>query len=455
MDKDIVAKELANFMIRTNFKDIPENVIEKAKICLLDFVFVTIGGQLSDLPAVKIITEYAKEINGIREATIIGDGSLISCEYASMVNSIASEILELSDGDPKIIGHPGQAVIPSALAIGEKERINGSELVTAIVIGYDVMVRIGYAVMPSAFDRGLSASGCLGNFGAVSAASKILNLNEEEIISGFGLASFASGFRESWTGAGTMDKDLMVGEATRRGTLAAILAKKGFSGAANILEGKRGFCYTIANNVDFRETVKELGKAYKIMEQYLKAYPSCRHTHATIDTVLELSRKHNLKSENIKNIKIYLNQHAADIAVNAPTSYVGIRFSQQFAAAIALLEKRATLQEFTEEKAKDPKVRELMEKVEIIVDPILDKAWPEKWTCRVEITMTNGQVLSHHVDYPKGDVRNPMSEEDLREKFESLLMGRLSDRKFNEIVGKIKGIEKIKDIKELMMLLSV
>jgi 2-methylcitrate dehydratase PrpD len=455
MGNSTVAKRLAVFINETSYENIPEDAIEKAKLCLFDLIFVAIGGQLSNLPAVKIITQYAKEISGAKEAIILGDGSHIPCEYAAMVNSVASEILELSDGDPTIIGHAGQAVIPSALAIAEKENVSGSELLAAIVVGYDVMVRIGYAVMPSAFDRGLSSSGCLGSFGAVAAASKILQLNKEEIINALGLAAFASGFRESWTGTGTMDKDLMVGEATRRGLLAAMLAKKGFSGASTILEGKRGFCHSLADDVDFNATLKGLGEEYKILNQYLKAYPSCRHTHATIDAVLELANTHSLRAKDIRSVKIYLNEHAAAIAIEAPDSYVGVRFSQQFAASVALLKRKATIHEFTEEMAKDQELRGLMGKVEIGVDPILDKMWPEKWASRVEVTLANGETLSNQVDYPKGDVRNPINEKELQQKLMSLMLGRVSKNTYSEVAKKVNEIEGIRNIRELTALLSV
>jgi 2-methylcitrate dehydratase PrpD len=450
-----VTQILARFVNETTFDKLPAEVVERAKLCLLDFVFVTLGGHLSGLPAVRIITEYAKEIGGARESRILGEGSLVPCEYATMVNSIASEILELSDGDPRIIGHAGQAVIPAAIAIAEKKRASGKELLAAIVVGYDVMVRIGYAVIPSAFDRGLSASGCLSSFGAAAAASKILDLSEYEVGSALGVSAFASGFRESWTGTGTMDKDFMVGDAARRGLVAAVLAKKGLSGATNILEGPRGFCRTFADNVDFSETLQGLGKVFTIMNQYLKPYPSCRHTHATIDAVRAILKKRPLDAKDLESVTIYLNDHAAAIAMVTPTTYVGVRFSQQFAAAVTFLTGQATLLQFTEEMAVDPRIKGLLEKITIKVDPILDKSWPEKWSSRVEARLKNGESVVHQIDYPKGDVNNPMDEGELREKYVSLLAGYAPGSKVNTIMEHTRRIEDTKDVNELTTVLSL
>lgn len=450
-----VTQILSRFVKETDYDALPTQVIEKAKVCLLDFLFVALGGHLSGLSAVQIITDYAKEIGGAREASILGDGSLVPCEYATMVNSIASEILELSDGDPRIIGHAGQAVIPAALAIAEKERASGKELLTAIVVGYDVMVRIGYAVMPSAFDRGLSASGCLSSFGAASAASKILDLTEQETQNALGLAAFASGFRESWTGTGTMDKDFMVGDAARRGLVAALLAKRGLSGAANILEGPRGFSHTFSDKVDFSATLQDLGNVFTILNQYLKPYPSCRHTHATIDAVRAILRKRPLDVDELDTVTIYLNEHAAAIAVAVPTTYVGVRFSQQFSAAVTFLTGQATLHQFTEEMARAPQIGRLLEKVTIKVDPLLDSAWPEKWSSRVEARLKSGESVVHQIDYPKGDVKNPMDEDELREKYLSLLMGHATDSMVDRIMEKVKHIEDLKSVKELISILSL
>jgi 2-methylcitrate dehydratase PrpD len=454
MTEPDVTRILARFIKNTTFESLPPEVVARAKLCLLDCLFVTLGGYRSGLPAVRILTDYVRETGGAHEARILGDGSLVPCEYATMVNSVASEILELSDGDPKIIGHAGQAVIPAAIAAAEKEKATGKQLLAAIVVGYDVMVRVGYAVIPSAFDRGLSASGCLSSFGAAAAAGKILNLSEQQVGSALGLAAFGSGFRESWTGTGTMDKDFMVGDAARRGLVAAVLAKKGLSGAPNILEGPRGFCRTVADNVDFSETLRGLGQVFTIMNQYLKPYPSCRHTHATIDAVRAILKKQPIEAGDLERVTIYLNEHAAAIAMAAPTTYVGIRFSQQFAAAVTFLTGQATLEQFTEEMAVNPEVRRLLEIIGIKVDPVLDKSWPEKWASRVEAKLKNGKSVVHQIDYPKGEVTNPMDEEEMREKYISLLGGPGSSAKVNRIMEQTSRIEELIDVNEFTLALS-
>jgi 2-methylcitrate dehydratase PrpD len=246
-----------------------------------------------------------------------------------------------------------------------------------------------------------------------------------------------------------MDKDFMVGDAARRGLVAAVLAKKGLSGAPNILEGPRGFCRTFADRVDFSATLQGLGREFTILNQYLKPYPSCRHTHATIDAVRAILRKQPLDIRNLDRVTIYLNDHAAAIAMAAPTTYVGVRFSQQFAAAVTFLTGRATLLQFTEEMAVNPEVRKLLAIIEIKVDPVLDKSWPEKWSSRVEATLKNGDSIVHQIDYPKGEVNNPMDEDELREKYVSLLGGEGSSAKVSRIMEQTNRIEDLKDVNEL------
>ena len=250
-----------------------------------------------------------------------------------------------------------------------------------------------------------------------------------------------------------MDKDFMVGDAARRGIAAALLAKRGLSGASNILEGPRGFCHTLADKVDLSATLRDLGQKFTIMNQYLKPYPSCRHTHATIDAVRAVLKKRSIDVEDLESLTIYLNEHAAAIAMSAPTSYVGVRFSQQFAAAVTLLTGQATLNQFTEEMARNPSIEGLIRKTAIKVDPVLDGAWPENWSSRVEIRLNNGESILQQIDKPKGDIDNPMNEDELLEKYRSLLMEGVSESWINRVMEKVQTIDDMQDINELTSIL--
>ncbi len=336
----MLTRRIANYISNIEFSKLPTEVIEKTKVLLLDFLGVTMAGSTSNLPQVNILTGAIIEMGGLPEASIIGTNFKAPCVNAALVNSLACSVLELSDGDNAIIAHPGQVVIPASLSIAEKLGKGGKNVIESIVSGYEVMSKIGRLIIPSAMhERGFAPSGILGSFGSASAGSKILQLSEDKICDAIGLAATVTGFREPWVVSGTMDKDIMICEATRRGLWASILASLGISGSETILEGREGFLRAMVGKVDQEMVSKELEDHYSILDIYIKKYPSCRHTHSTIDATLELGKNSEIALESIKKIKVRLDPLAAKIAISNPDSNVGVKFSQQFAVAVALAEK--------------------------------------------------------------------------------------------------------------------
>jgi len=327
----------------------------------------------------------------------------------------------------------------------------GKDVIEAIVSGYEVMSEIGVIIMPLAMhERGFAPSGVLGSFGAAAAGSKILQLTEDKICDAMGLAAAVTGFREPWVVTGTMDKDIMICEAVRRGLWASILAGKGTSGARTILEGREGFLRAMLGKVDQEMASKELGDRYTILDTYLKKYPSCRHTHSTIDASLDLLRNPEIVLESIKKIEVRLDPLAAKIAVSNLDSDVAVRFSQQFAVAAALAKKRAKLEDFTAQVAKEKIIRDLVSKVEIIKVDEMMKDWPEKWASDVEIQLLNGNRFRKYVAYPKGDKNNPMSRAEVIEKFRDLSSFKLEQETIEEVVEMVFKLETLRSIEALM-----
>jgi 2-methylcitrate dehydratase PrpD len=448
-----MTKQLAELIHSIKIERIPPAVLHKAKLCILDYIADTIAGIGSKLPSVEIILKHVVSKGAIGEATIIGTRHKVPQTEAALVNSIAGEVLELGDGENRIIGHPGQSVIPAVLAAAERRNSSGSEILAAVVAGYEAMIFVGDATMPMAYDRGFSASASLGNFGAAAGVAKILDLGVEKIGDALALAASASGFLRSWNLTGTMDKDLMVGEATRRGVLAALLAHAGYSGTSEILEGDLGFCQAMAG--EYRTVKLHEPHQYRIMDVYFKPYPSCRVTHSTIDAALQLKKTHTIVPEHIQRVVIFTDSHGAQVAIPDPTSFVSVRFSNQYAAAVALLEGRIFLEQFTEDYAKRPEVKSLVAKSEVKIDPEMEGNWPDKYASRIEITTTDRQHFTAQVDYPKGDTRNPMTTEDVLIKAKDLLGVLFRESETEKIINVIMEIESLGEPEELISLLRV
>ncbi len=429
----------------------PGDVLDKVKLCLLDYVAAAAAGVGSRLPSVEIITHHVVAQGGRPEATIIAEGRKVPAAAAALVNSIAGEVLELGDGENRIIGHPGQSVVPAVLAAAEINGADGRSLLTAILAGYEAMLFVGDAVMPEAYDFGFSASACLGNFGAAAGAARVFDLSFEKIRHALALAASASGYLRSWNLTGTMDKDLMVGEATRRGLLAAQLARAGYTGTSQILEGDLGFCQAMSGQCRKVERIKD---EYRIRDVYFKPYPSCRVTHATIDAMLRLVKDHPLAPDLIENIIIHTDAHGAQVAIPDPESFVAVRFSNQFAAVATLLDGKVSLAQYSEEYARRPVVKDLLSRTEVRIDPEMADNWPDKYSARVEVRIRDGASYSAQVDHPKGDRRNPLSAEEVTAKAEELLSLVYPRDRVAAVIAAAMAAEKLERVDQLMGLLG-
>jgi 2-methylcitrate dehydratase PrpD len=447
----MLTRRIANSISEIGFSKLPGEVIEKVKELLLDFLGVTIAGSASDSPQKAIVNKEILEMGGSQESRIIGTHFKVPCVNAALVNTLSCSILELSDGDNATLTHAGQVVMPAALSIAEKMGRGGKNVIEAIVSGYEVMSEIGVIIMPLAMnERGFAPSGVLGSFGAAAAGSKILQLTEDKICDAMGLAATVTGFREPWVVTGTMDKDIMICEATRRGLWASILAGKGISGSHTILEGREGFLRAMLGKVDQEMISKDWGDHYSILDTYLKKYPSCRHTHSTIDASLDLARNPDIVLESIKKIQVRLDPLAAKIAISNLDSDVAVKFSQQFAVAVALAKKRAKIEDFTAQVAKEKIIKDLVSKVEIIKADEMMKDWPEKWASDVEIQLINGNRFRKYVAYPKGDKNNPMGRDEIIEKFRELSSFKLRQETIEEVVEMVFKLEAQRSIEALM-----
>ncbi|UCH01648.1 MAG: MmgE/PrpD family protein [Candidatus Bathyarchaeota archaeon] len=263
MVKTSLTRRLANFAYNFSYNSVSDFVIKQVKRCLLDYLGVTLAGY--ETPLGKTIVNYVKNIGGCREATLIGDGCQVPCSNAAFANATLGHILELDDGHRYARGHPGVTSIPAVLSIAEKEDSHGKDVVTAIILGYEIFARIAKAINPSHLLRGFHTTGTCGTFGAAIAAGKVLDLNEKELTNALGIAGTqASGLMEVFWGESRI-KPLQAGKAAQSGVLAAILAKEGITAPDTILEGEKGFIRATSDSYNLEQIVKGLNQDFEIM----------------------------------------------------------------------------------------------------------------------------------------------------------------------------------------------
>ncbi|WP_156289631.1 MmgE/PrpD family protein [Oceanobacillus salinisoli] len=441
-----LSKELANYIIDTNYEDLPEEVVEFTKLCILDYFGSAIAG--SNKAPIQMVHDFVVEMGGAPQATLVTGGKT-SVAQAALVNGAASHIVELDDIHKASIIHAATVVVPAALAVAEWKKLSGKDLITAVVIGYEVCYRIGEAVTPSHYYYWHNTATC-GTFGATAAVAKLLNLNEEQIVHALGSAGTQAAGLWEFIEDGAMSKQLHPGKAAMNGVISGLLAQKGFTGASKILEGDRGFFRAMSESFDEGTVTKDLGNKFKILENGFKIHASCRHTHHAMDLMIELKNEKGITENDIESIRVKTYQVALNITDNDnPRTEYASKFSLQYCTALAIVKGEGRLDAFNEETLWDSTIRDMMKKVQVVVDPEIDSNYPEKWGVKIEVTLTTGETITKQTDYPKGDPENPVTGIDLRDKFLKLTNGLPSDvSKF--MINEILILENVNEVETVM-----
>ena len=441
-----LSKKLAAYSTALTYDELPMEVVEFTKLCILDYFGSAIAG--SGKAPVRMIAELAEEMGGKDQARLFTGGKS-SVLNAAMVNGAASHIVELDDIHKGSIIHAATVVIPAALAIAEWKKLTGEELITAVVAGYEVCFRIGEAVSPSHYYYWHNTATC-GTFGSSIAAAKLLGLNEEQTIAALGNAGTQAAGLWEFIEDGAMSKQLHTAKASMNGVLAALLAQKGFSGPSKILEGDRGFFKAMSEEYDETRITEGLGQQFKIMENSFKIHASCRHTHHAVDMLIDIYKERQPSLEEIESVKVESYQVALNITDDAdPQTEYAAKFSLQFCSALALLNGSASLADFNEQSLWDEEVRALMKKVDVITESGIDASYPEKWGAAVEVVFKSGDSVKMVTEYPKGDPENAVTAQELLDKFIGMA-GAFPAEKREQLANQILNLEKIQHVGELM-----
>ncbi|UCG06944.1 MAG: MmgE/PrpD family protein [Desulfobacterales bacterium] len=449
-----VTEKLADFIARLEYSDLTAAVIDAAKEAVLDFIAVAIAGfRKARLP--KMLMDCTLPMNGETESTILGMNQKISALHAALINGTSGHSLDLDDGHRQALGHPGVCVVPAALALAESSGSSGPQLLTAIVAGYEIFIRIARSMNPSLFSRGFHTTGVCGTMAAAAAAAKVLALNPEKISDTLGIGAIQSAGLLVVVHSGQMMKPLNAGKAAYNGVLSAMLAHQGADGSQNVVEEKDGFGQAFAGDWDPALMLDNLGNQFSTTECYRKLYPSCRHSHAAIDAALFLNKKEKIVVENIQ--KIIVTTYPAALKLtqkeNMPADEPAARFNLAFAVSLALVKGRAGLAEFSMESTTDPRIQQLFEKVHFISDPSFESKTDSFRGAELEIIFSNNTAVKHKVLLPKGEPENPATPDDLEEKFKSCIGDFWTAPKTKAVMGAIRDLEHSDDIRILTKLI--
>lgn len=440
-----ITKELAQYVANASYADLPQDAKDTAKRCLLDWFGVTIGAVPQEI--FPILDQYAAETGGEQQATVVGSGRKTSAMMAALVNGTLSHALDLDDLHEASISHPTVTVAPAVLAVGENRRVSGKDLINAFVLGMEAEIRIGLAAGRPHYDKGWHATSTTGRFGAVVGAAKLLGLNVDQLVFALGIAGTQSGgVRQVF---GSMCKPFHAGKASADGVLAASLAGLGFTSSKAIVEGKFGFLDIFSPDPKPEKVLEGIGQKYVINETGFKRHASCGGTHSTIDGMLDIRSREKIAAEDVEEIELELSTLCLDAAGQVdPKTGLACKFSVTHCAALAFLEGRAGEDQFTDEKANDPQIVSLRNKVKAKANPGFS-LWLEG---KVTVVTKDGRRVESHVRIPKGLPGNMFTIEEMEEKFRSLTVQVLRRQQVEELLAKLRNLEEVADVSELMRL---
>jgi 2-methylcitrate dehydratase PrpD len=451
-------KELAGFCAGLSFKSIPEEVILKAKLCLLDYV-ANIYGSL-ELGAVKAVVEYVRSLGGPEVSTALGCGFKTGLQGAAFINGTTAEAIEAQDGLRFGGNHPVSAVIPAALAVAEAEGAAGGKLIEAIIAGYEVANRVSAAMHPHHTLSGFLPTGTCGTFGAAAAVSKIYGYDAAQTVNALGNAGYLLplSMAEQLMGGHTI-KIVQGGQAASAGIMAAGLAGKGLTGCPVVLEGSElngGFTQITTNTEpNLTKLTDQLGRYYSISDIYFKPYTACRHTHGAAQAALALVKEHKFGPADIEQVTVHTYAVAA-MAVGkglpAGGSFVSAQFSIPYVVAACICDGELGPGQLTEGRMKDQDLLELAGRVSVVPDNDLNDLYPGKTASRIIVCLKNGEALERLVEIPKGDPRDPMTETDLAVKLRRFA-GARERKRIDRVIELIMDVENAGSIRELVSLI--
>jgi 2-methylcitrate dehydratase PrpD len=451
-------RSVTQWILNVGYHDFPENVKQSAKRCILDTIGVALAGSRAEVS--NILMEYVLHESSVGNSLIWGTSVRTSPGSAALVNGAMAHALDFDETNYSSIAHPSAVLVPAALAVAEVLNTHGKDLLTSFIIGYEVMCKLGAAVNPKAYEKGWWTTSTLGTIGAAAAVARLWGLNQEQTEWALGLAiGQASGVRAN---NGTLAKPFQAGRAAQSGLLSAQLARKGLTASSIAFEKPAGY-FDVCVDGDYKDVAELLGHPFDLVHPgvVFKQYPSCSASHAAVDALLRMISEHALSLKDIASITCEVTPLVnTSLVYDSPATPDEARFSMPFCIAAALKEKQLLPSYFAQDYLRDPVIRELMKKVTMKVASDFSVGrrgfsleGPE--AARVIIERKDKQILSKTVQHARGGTQDPLSWDDLVNKFRQCTVSILPGSVIDQIIKTVLKIESLTNISEWMKLLQL
>ena len=449
-----VTATMSEWAAGLEYAQLSSEAVYQAKRFLLDSIGCALGGYQQ--PDVGIALEVLDEIAGPGKATLIGSGKQMDPVSASLANALMIRCMDYNDiywkQDPC---HPSD-IFPAAIAACERTGSGGRELIVGLVLGHEFEMRLCEAAFPGVRERGWHHA-TLTALVSPTVAGRMLRLSPEQIQHAIGISASARVTLGAVTaGKLTMMKNAVDPLATQSGMLAALLAEKGYTGPEHVIDGKEGLVPCLGPEWKLQVLTDGLGESWRITQCGMKAFPTEALTHTPISAVLELVRDHTLLPHEIAKVHIRTTARGADILSDPskydPRSKETADHSLPYVIAAAIADRQVTPSQFTPAKIMDPLIREQLNKIVVTADPDIEKVFPALQRVIVRIHTVDGREFMQQLDYPRGDPRNPLTDQEVEEKFEALAEPVMSASRRRRAMDAIWELEKQTSVTELMKL---
>lgn len=445
---------LAEYVARFDLNQAPADVVSAAKLCILDTLGAAIGACNSPEIAALRMEMQSWEKNATGLSTVWGTPFKTGILNAVLINGCMSHALELDDNHSHSKSHPGGVIVSACWPVAEALGCSGKEFLSSIIVGYDVMGRIGSAVdIVSVRKRGFHNTGIFGPFGAAAGASRLMGLSQKQIVSAFGIAGTQSAGLWGFLSDGAGCKKLNMGKAAVNGTLSAMLAKGGMTGPVRVLDYPDGGLYpAVSDSYDIKKVTAGLNRDFVVTQVDKKFYPSCRTSHPAIDAALYLRNECGILAEQIASVLV----ESYEVAVfqcgfsRFPYNSMDAKFSIPFLSAAAFVDGSVTLNTFGEKTMSNPLVKTLVEKTSVVENEEFTKQYYQQhWGCKMTVTLKDQTVKSVVIRDAEGSYCVPPGEEKVREKFRRLSSDALTKESSERLIDSIMRLDELDALPDL------
>jgi 2-methylcitrate dehydratase PrpD len=439
---------LTEFCCQYYEKDFPNQVIEEAKISLIDYFSALLWGMESEY--YPILMEYANTVP-TGSSSIMGTSRKTMPGEAAFINSIISHSMEIDDIHLGTAGlHPGVVIIPSVLALAEELHSRGEEVLKSIIVGYEVAGRIGKSISPSHRYRGFHATGTIGVFGSTAACAFLKKLSKDDFANALALASSQAGGTFAFLDGGVGVKYLHAGNSAKNGLQSVSLTELGFKGPHGFLEHSEGFAQAYASDYELNRVIEDFGESFEIMNIFRKKYFVCGHIFPVIDALQSINEGFN--SEELQELRVYTYKAASVLTNRTPANYSEAKFSIPYCISSIILFNE--IKDYYSNPLLLAKVRDLSRKINVFLDEEYTASFPAKRKTRVELILKNKRMTTGFIETPKGMPENPCTIQDIIQKLDSALNTFHRGEIRNALLMKVEQLEKQTDVKGLMDLFN-